>query len=223
MAGVYALTPDLADLRELSERVAAALAGGVRIVQYRNKGALNPSERLDQARVLRRLCTANSALLIVNDDVDLAAEVRADGVHLGRDDASVTDARSRLGPRTIIGASCYDSLTRAEAAVAAGADYVAFGSFYPSLVKPNAVRASPSLIVDAKSRWSVPVVVIGGITAANALPLLKAGADAIAVVTALFDAPDIAAASRELVALFGTGTSDPASSADGATRTLRAT
>jgi thiamine-phosphate pyrophosphorylase len=197
VAGLYALTPELADTGLLVARVAAAIAGGAAVVQYRNKlgsGAL----RRAQALALRALCTERGATFIVNDDVELAHDVAADGVHLGRSDAAIAAARQRLGDGAIVGASCYDSLERAQGAIAGGADYIAFGSFFASLVKPDAVRAQPSLLTAAKARWSAPVVAIGGITAANAPALVAAGADALAVITALFDASDIAAAARAL-------------------------
>jgi thiamine-phosphate pyrophosphorylase len=202
LAGLYALTPDLADTAALTALTDRALSGGASAIQYRNKAA--PAElKLQQARTLRALCSARGATFIVNDDVELARAVDADGVHLGRDDASVAAARTRLGSAAIVGVSCYDELARAEAAIAAGGDYIAFGSFYPSLVKPNAVRPSPRLIADAKARWpEISVIAIGGITAANAAPLIAAGADAVAVISALYDAPDVLLAARELVACF---------------------
>ncbi len=201
IAGLYALTPDRFETGALTASVAAALDGGATAIQYRNK-TVAPDLRLQQARALRALCAARGATFIVNDDIDLAHAVGADGVHLGRDDAAIGEARARLQPGALIGASCYDSLERAEAAVAAGADYVAFGSFYPSSTKPQAARAALSLIVAAKARWTVPVVAIGGITVANAAALIDAGADAVAVISALFDAPDVAAAARSFAALF---------------------
>jgi thiamine-phosphate pyrophosphorylase len=204
LSGLYALTPDLGDTDELTARVAAVLAGGATAIQYRNKKA-SPGLRLEQAGALRGLCAVHGAIFIVNDDVELASTVGAGGVHLGRDDTSVTAARERLGPRVLIGASCYDSLVRAEAAVAAGADYIAFGSFFASAVKPDAVRADTSLLSVAKMRWSVPVVAIGGITPANAGALLAAGADAVAVLSAVFGAPDVKAAAREIASLFSRG------------------
>jgi thiamine-phosphate pyrophosphorylase len=197
IAGLYALTPELADTAALVARVAAALAGGAAVVQYRNKLG-DAALRREQALALRALCAARGATFIVNDDVDLAREVAADGVHLGRDDAAVAAARQRLGAGAIIGASCYDSLERAQRAVAAGADYLAFGSFFASSVKPEATRAHPSLLTAAKARWRVPVVAIGGISATNAPALIAAGADALAVISALFDAPDVAAAAEAL-------------------------
>jgi thiamine-phosphate pyrophosphorylase len=195
IAGLYALTPDLLDTDELIVRVTAAIAGGAAAVQYRNKIASPPLRRA-QALALRDLCAARGITFIVNDDVNLAYAVDADGVHLGRDDASLSHARRRLGTTAIIGASCYDSLERAAAAVAAGADYVAFGSFFPSTVKPDAARVEPSLLTAAKARLNVAAVAIGGITPATAPALIAAGADALAVITAVFDAPDVAAAAK---------------------------
>ena len=202
LAGLYALTPDLADTAALSARTDLALSGGASAIQYRNKSA-SAALKLQQATTLRALCSARGAIFIVNDDVELARAVDADGVHLGRDDASVAAARARLGSAAIVGVSCYDELARAEAAIAVGGDYIAFGSFYPSRVKPNAVRPSLRLIAEAKARWpEITVVAIGGITAANAAPLIAAGADAVAVISALYDAPDVLLAARELVACF---------------------
>lgn len=201
IAGLYALTPDHSDTGEMIECVAAALEGGATAVQYRNKTAA-PKLRLQQARALRSLCVGRGATFIINDDIDLARSVNADGVHLGRGDATIALARARLGTTSLIGASCYDSLDRAEAAVAAGADYIAFGSFFPSDTKPDAVRAELPLLSTAKERWTVPVVAIGGITPGNAVALIDAGADAVAVISALFDAGDVAAAARSFVALF---------------------
>jgi thiamine-phosphate pyrophosphorylase len=201
LSGLYALTPDCADTRQLVAMTHAALAGGAVAVQYRSKSAAT-SLRVEQAQALRDACNASGAMFIVNDDPDLAGMVVADGVHLGRDDATVPAARRRLGPDAVIGVSCYDSLPRAEAAIADGADYIAFGSFFESTVKPGAVRATNSLLSAAKRRWSVPVVAIGGITAANAPLLIAAGADAVAVISAVFDAPEVEVAARAIADLF---------------------
>ncbi|HEV8258333.1 MAG TPA: thiamine phosphate synthase [Casimicrobiaceae bacterium] len=195
IAGLYALTPDLLDTDELIARVTAAIAGGAAALQYRNKIASPPLRRA-QALALRDLCAARGTIFIVNDDVNLAYAVDADGVHLGRDDAPLVRARQRLGSTAIIGASCYDSLEYAAAAVAAGADYVAFGSFFPSTIKPDAVRVEAALLTAAKVRWNVATVAIGGITPATAPALIAAGADALAVLTAVFDAPDVTAAAK---------------------------
>ena len=202
LAGLYALTPDLADTAALAARTGLALSGGASAIQYRNKAA-SGELKLQQAVALRALCSARGALFIVNDDVELAHAVGADGVHLGRDDASIAAARARLGDAANSGVSCYDEFARAPAASAAGADYIAFGSFYRSRVKPAAARPPLPLITEAKARWPhIGVVAIGGITAANAAPLIAAGADAVAVISALYDAPDIALAARELLACF---------------------
>lgn len=199
-SGLYALTPDCADTDRLADQVRAALAGGASAIQYRNKTAA-PALRREQARMLREACIGCNATFIVNDDVDLAGMVDADGVHLGRDDATVASARMRLGPKAIIGVSCYDSLPNAEAAVGSGADYIAFGSFFPSPVKPEAVRASKALLSVAKLRWKVPVVAIGGITAANASSIIAAGADAVAVISDIFEQTDLRAIERRARAI----------------------
>jgi thiamine-phosphate pyrophosphorylase len=195
ISGLYAVTPDLLDTDELLARTESAIGGGASALQYRSKIASPPLRRA-QALALRDLCAARGIPFIVNDDVNLAFAVDADGVHLGRDDAPVARARLRLGASAIIGASCYDSLERAAAAVEAGADYIAFGSFFPSTVKPGAARAAPSLLTAAKARWNVATVAIGGITLATAPALVAAGADALAVITAVFEAADVAAAAK---------------------------
>jgi thiamine-phosphate pyrophosphorylase len=197
---VYALTPECADTARLLQMVEAALKGGVAAVQYREKTG-DVALRHEQASELLPLCHQYHAPLIINDDLRLADLTGADGVHLGREDASLREARLILGPGKIIGASCYQSLEHARQAQAAGADYVAFGSFYASSTKPQAVRAPLQLLHDA-SELKVPVVAIGGITLDNAASLIEAGADAVAVITALFEAADIEAAARALNRLF---------------------
>ena len=145
VAGLYAVTPDLADTPVLAAKVAAALDGGAAVVQYRNKLA-SAELRRAQAQALARVHALRGGLYIVNDDPMLAVDVDADGVHVGCDDADLADARRQVGPDRVIGVSCYDSLARARAAVEAGADYVAFGSFFASSVKPAARPAETSLI-----------------------------------------------------------------------------
>ncbi len=198
--GLYAVTPDLADTAVLLAKTKAALDGGTRLLQYRNKTADEDLRRV-QATALRGLCRRYGATLIINDHVELACESDADGVHVGADDAGVAAARTRLGPGKIIGATCGNDLQRALAAVAAGADYVAFGSFFASAVKPGAVRAPLALLQQARRQVAVPVVAIGGITLDNAARLIDAGADAVAVISALFTAPDIEAAARKFCQL----------------------
>jgi thiamine-phosphate pyrophosphorylase len=201
--GLYALTPETADTEWLLMQVEAALTGGVAAVQYRDKSN-DVARRHEQASELVALCRRFGVPLIVNDDLRLADLADADGVHLGRDDGSVREARIILGKGKIIGSSCYQSLELAQAAQAAGADYVAFGSFFPSPTKPAAGRADTDLLREATHRLSVPIVAIGGITLASAPTLLDAGADSIAVLSALFDAPDIRAAAYDLNQLFET-------------------
>jgi thiamine-phosphate pyrophosphorylase len=178
-----------------------ALAGGARIVQYRNKGADHATRR-EEAGILQQLCRAAGALLIVNDDLELAAAVGADGVHLGRNDADPQEARRRLGRHAVIGVSCYDQLARARAAQALGADYAAFGRFFPSRTKPAAVQAHPRLLRRARRELALPLVAIGGITAENGGPLIAAGAHMLAVVEGVFCAGDVRAAARAMTELF---------------------
>jgi len=199
--GLYAVTPETSDDDWLYARVVAVLAGGARMIQYRSKCA-DMQRRRRQAVRLLELSRAQDALLIVNDDVDLAREIGADGVHLGREDMPPAAARVALRDGTLIGVSCYDSLARARAAQADDADYVAFGSFFPSAVKPDAVRAPLDLLRVAKAVLDLPVVAIGGITPANGDALVEAGADALAVISALFEIPDSLAAAQALAALF---------------------
>ncbi len=201
--GVYAITPETADTEHLLTQVEAALAGGVAAVQYRDKSG-DVARRHEQASELVALCRRFGVPLIVNDDLRLADLADADGVHLGRDDGSLAEARIILGKDKFIGASCYQSLELALTAQAAGANYVAFGSFFASPTKPAAPRASLDLLRDAAPAIHVPLVAIGGITLANAPSLLDAGADSLAVLSAVFDAPDIRAAARTLNQLFAT-------------------
>jgi thiamine-phosphate pyrophosphorylase len=198
--GLYAITPDTSDTPLLVAKLEAALQGGANVIQYRNKSA-SAELRRAQAMALARLTAARGGLSIVNDDVELALEVGADGVHLGEDDASIDAARKLVGAQRIIGISCYNDFARAQRAVAAGADYVAFGSFYPSSVKPDARQADASLLVQAGS-LGVPVVAIGGITADNARALARAGAHAVAVISAVFAASDVESAARAIAAAY---------------------
>lgn len=201
--GVYAITPETADTERLLAQVEAALAGGVAAVQYRDKSG-DVARRHAQASELAALCRRFGAPLIVNDDLRLADLAGADGVHLGRDDGSIREARIILGKGKFIGASCYQSLDLAQAAQAAGADYVAFGSFFASPTKPAAGRADADLLRAATRVLRIPIVAIGGITAANAPGLIDAGADSVAALSALFDAADIRAAAHALNQLFET-------------------
>ena len=199
--GVYAITPDCANTTDLLHRVRLALTGKVRILQYRNKSA-NTAQRLEQAQALRKLTREFAITFIVNDDIQLASHVDADGVHLGASDDSVDTARAELGMHKIIGVSCYNRLSLAHNAVHAGADYVAFGAFFSSIIKPNAEVADIELLQQARVEFAVPLVAIGGITLHNAALLVHAGADALAVISALFDAEDIMATAKKLSKLF---------------------
>ena len=201
VSGLYAVTPDIADTRRLVGLTRAALLGGVRFVQYRNKVAPH-ALRLEQALALKAVCSEHGAAIIVNDHLDVALAADAAGVHLGKEDGLAKAARQAIGSARLIGVSCYDSLERAHAALREGADYVAFGSFFPSQVKPNAVRAPIELVSKAKAAFSVPVVAIGGITVENAPLLIREGVDAVAVISAVFDAPDVTRAARQFTALF---------------------
>jgi len=202
LAGLYAITPDPTDAAPpLTERVEQAIAGGARLIQYRDKG-MDHRQRRDQAAALLAVCRAAGVPLIVNDDLELAREVGADGVHLGRDDDDPRTARQRFGDGAIIGVSCYDDLSLSVAAEAAGADYVAFGSFFPSPTKPHAVRPDPTILTQARLSLRIPLVAIGGITPQNGSLLIAAGAQMLAVITGVFAQPDIAAAARAYTNLF---------------------
>jgi thiamine-phosphate pyrophosphorylase len=201
ISGLYAVTQDTSDTQGLLERVEAALSGGARLLQYRNKTA-SAALRLTQGRALLALCWKFQVPLIINDHLDLALALDAHGLHVGGEDGSASEARRQLGPDKILGVSCYGRLDNAHAAVNAGATYVAFGGFYPSKVKPGSGRTPVVLLGEAKQALKVPVVAIGGITLDNAPALLAAGADSVAVISALFDAPDIRGAARSFGKLF---------------------
>ena len=192
IAGLYAITPDEQRTDILLSKVGQALRGGASVGQYRNKVA-GADLRLEQGRALAALCRAAAAAFIINDDVALALELGADGVHLGADDGDLAEARRRLGQDKLLGASCYNRTELAEAAARAGVDYLAFGSVFSSGTKPGAVRAPLAIFAEARRRFALPLVAIGGITLHNAPQVFAAGADAVAVISAVFDAADIAA------------------------------
>jgi thiamine-phosphate pyrophosphorylase len=199
--GLYAITDStlLAD-EQLLAAVEQAISGGARIIQYRDKSS-DQLRRHRQAEALLKLCRQHQATLIINDDVALAAAIGADGVHLGKEDGDIAQARQKLGDG-IIGVSCYNQWPLAEAAVAAGANYIAFGAFFPSATKPNAVRAAPELLERSRRELTVPVVAIGGVTPENGRELVEAGANMLAVVQGVFAQPDIQAAAHRYAALF---------------------
>jgi thiamine-phosphate pyrophosphorylase len=203
LSGLYVITDaSLQAPEQLPERVAQAVQGGARLVQYRDKSA-DRALRLQQARALADLCHSRAALLIINDDIQLAADCGAHGVHLGREDPAPAEARRRLGREAIVGVSCYADWARARQAAEQGADYIAFGRFFASRTKPLAVQAKLDLIHRAKQQLRLPVAAIGGITANNGAALVAAGADMLAVVQDVFAAPDIRAAAGAYAALFG--------------------
>lgn len=199
--GLYAITPDIADTAELLARVEATLTGGASLLQYRNKTA-DAALRLVQARALRALCWEYHVPLIINDHLELALALDAHGLHLGGEDGSIAEARERLGPGKVLGVSCYGRIENALAAASAGATYVAFGGFFPSKVKPGTARTPVDLLSEAKRELKLPVVAIGGITLDNAPALIAAGADSVAVISALFEAQDIELAARRFKSLF---------------------
>lgn len=202
LRGLYVITrplPGGADALALA--VEQAIAGGAVMVQYREKGA-SRARRSREARAVLEACRARGVPLVVNDDPALAREVGADGVHLGSSDADVAEARALVGDEAIIGVSCYNELERAVRAESEGASYVAFGSFFPSPTKPNAVRAEPALLETARRHSSLPICAIGGITPDNGGVLIAAGADLLAVLSGVFEAVDVREAAQAYSALF---------------------
>jgi len=190
--GLYAITPDMADTQQLLVQVERVLRGGAALLQYRNKLA-SPALRFQQAAALLTLCREHAVPLIINDHVHLALEIGADGVHLGGEDGEVAAARALLGESAMIGASCYNRLDLAHKAKAQGADYVAFGACFLSSTKPAALRAPLELFASARREVGLPMVAIGGITPENLQQVMVAGADSIAMISAIFDErPEVA-------------------------------
>lgn len=200
MRGLYAIT-DGSQGDELLRKVEQALRGGAAIVQYRDKTTDAP-RREQEAQALRDLCQHYQALFIINDDVPLAKHVAADGVHIGLNDMTLAQARAQLGQAKSIGVSCYNQWELAVKAAEQGADYIAFGSFFPSPTKPKAVRASLDLLASARQQLNLPVCAIGGITLDKAPALIAQGADMLAVITDLFAQPAIAQQASYYKALF---------------------
>jgi thiamine-phosphate pyrophosphorylase len=192
ICGLYAVTPDEPDTSTLAGKVQQALNGGASLVQYRNKSAGIDLKR-EQGRTLAALCRKAGVPFIINDDLMLALELDADGVHLGGEDGDLAQARKLLGRGRLLGASCYDRVELALAAAQAGADYVAFGSVYSSGTKPGTVHAPLTIFARARAQIVLPLVAIGGITLQNASWVYAAGADSVAVISAVFDSADIAA------------------------------
>ncbi|CAI8905434.1 thiamine phosphate synthase [Methylocaldum szegediense] len=207
-SGLYAITREAyPDEQALFDAVAAAIRGGAAVIQYRAK---TPRDPLGETAGLLAICRAAGVPLIINDDVDLARRIGADGVHLGKEDMSLTEARATLWPDAIVGVSCYDSVDLAIQAETCGASYVAFGRFFPSKTKPDAPCARLETLAEAKSRLRIPIVAIGGITPENGGLLLKAGADLLAVIEAVFGAPDPGVAAAAFLPLFSESKSESA-------------
>ena len=202
MRGLYLVTPNWDDTDRLLAVTAQALAAGAALVQYRHKDA-SPELRAEQATALLKLCRRHGTPLVINDHLDLCQTLDADGVHLGHTDQGIADARATLGRDKIVGASCYGELALARAAQAAGASYGAFGGFYPSPVKKYTFVTPPERLDEARAEIKLPVVVIGGMTPANAAPLVARGADMVAAITSVYGAEDAGAAARAFGALFG--------------------
>lgn len=204
MKGLYLVTPDWDDTEKLVAATEAGLRGGAVLVQYRHKSAA-PELRRQQARRLQALCRDYARPFIVNDFVELCLELEADGIHVGGTDTAVDRVRAAVGPKRIVGASCYGSLELARAAQQAGASYVAFGGFYPSRVKKYEVATPPSIVAQAKAEVALPNVVIGGMTPDNAMPLVAQGADMVAAISSIYMTDDPEAAARRFAQLFAAG------------------
>ena len=202
--GLYVITdPEITRQTQqpIEALIAQAIAGGARLIQYRNKHAPADTQRAE-AKQLAQLCREQGVTFLINDDVDLAIAVNADGVHLGQGDQPIAQARQRLGAQKIIGITCHNDLSLALRAQAAGADYVAFGRFFPSQTKPDAPAATLATLTQARQVLQIPVCAIGGITPANAASLLECGADMLAVIHAVLASEDIAQAARQFANLF---------------------
>ncbi len=201
--GLYAITDSciLVDDVTFICALSACLKGGASLVQYRNKEDDTQKKRM-QAKLAQKLCHRYKVPLIINDDVDLALAIRADGVHLGQDDTSVEVARQVLGEKSIIGVSCYNSLSQAKSAEKLGVDYVAFGAVFSSPTKPHAKLVDPSLLSQAVKALSVPIVAIGGVTVDNTMNLKEQGISAVAVISDLFKATDIEKQARTFANIF---------------------
>ena len=199
--GLYAITDAEFKGEALAAQVEHAIQGGAQIIQYRDKSD-DLAQRLAEAEGIFSVCQHHGVPLLINDDIELAAHIGAHGVHIGRNDAVYAAARERLGEDAIIGVSCYNRFELAQQAEAEGADYIAFGRFFSSGTKPEAVQAEQSLLHRARTELRCPVVAIGGITPDNGAQLIQAGADMLAVIRGVFAADDVTLAAQSLQALF---------------------
>lgn len=204
--GLYGITPEWSDTEKLCQAITEAHAGGMVALQWRRKTG-TPTEQKKQAQTIRDLCKKLGLIFIINDSWQLAVELDADGVHMGKDDGNIEPARQALGANKIIGRSCYNRIDLAAKALADGVDYIAFGAVYLSSVKPDAPHASLDLIREGRDLVSATsprpaIVTIGGIDTKNTAPLITAGADSVAVISALFGTNDIQTTAREFTKLF---------------------
>ena len=187
ISGIYAITPNkMLDLDTIEQ---AIVTHKISILQYRHK-TTNASIKFNEAKQLQQLCLRHNTLFIINDDINLAQKINADGVHLGKDDASILAARQQLGDDAIIGVSCYNDIELAKTVQSQGADYVAFGALFPSSTKPNAPYCSLEVISQAKKALTIPIVGIGGVDFNNQHQAFDAGCDAVAMINALFQSVD---------------------------------
>ncbi|RKZ37965.1 MAG: thiamine phosphate synthase [Gammaproteobacteria bacterium] len=200
LRGLYAITDNkLIKTEKLIDTVEQAIIGGAKIIQYRDK---SNKRHFEQAQALSYISKKYQVPLLINDDVALALQVGADGVHIGKNDVELSTARAVLGKDAIIGVSCYNQLTKAQQAINAGADYVAFGRFFSSRTKPEAVWCSVEKLRQARKMFHCPLVAIGGITPDNGAELIKAGADCLAVINGLFGQIDVTASAQQYARLF---------------------
>lgn len=201
LQGLYVITdPDLCS-SDIINNVEQAILGGAQVIQYRNKAG-NKLQQRAEALALQSLCSQHERVFIINDDISLALEINADGVHLGQTDSNILEARKRLGDKKIIGITCHNDINAAIAAQTKTANYVAFGRFYPSLTKPSAPPADIDILQQAKSQLQIPIVAIGGISVENAPTLINAGADMLAVIHAVFGQSNILKAAADFKKLF---------------------
>ena len=199
--GLYAITPDMADLNTLIHKTKLVIEGGAFMVQYRSK-IQDRDVKMHQCAAILRLCREYGVPCIVNDDVEMCLILEADGVHLGVNDDNIAEVRRILGDNAIIGSSCYDQLERAKQAQKEGASYVAFGAMFPTPTKPRAPRAPLALLKEAKSEIHIPIVAIGGITVNNAHDVIESGIDAVAVITSLYEAKSIKETAETFLKMF---------------------
>ncbi len=191
LSGLYAITNQTLMPENIFLTTAqTAIESGISILQYRDKSH-DTNKKLQQATALKKMCDSNDVLFIINDDIELAKKINADGVHIGQNDASLMETKKSLGNNKIIGVSCYNQLELANRAVKYGADYIAFGRFFNSSTKPDTPQANIKLISKFKQQHDIPVCCIGGITTENCQPLIDSGADMLAVINNIFHSTDI--------------------------------